>query len=138
MRHQSLFKGLYSFIKPSLGTTMNDLSPIEHPVLFVAAVGFLSGAFISLQDIAFNGLINKQWPEWKGALAKLAFSTLGLGAMFGLGALMLTSGSTDSPLHQPAADTVYFFTKIGIVIAVITPLSGQLNKFLAGRRTNAN
>lgn len=117
---------------------MENLSPVDHPVLFVAAVGFLSGAFIVLQDITFNGLINKQWETWGSALSKVAFSTLGLSALFGLGAFILTAGGPASPIHMPAADTVYFFTKIGIVIALITPLSGQLNKFLAGRQAKAD
>jgi len=117
---------------------VENLSPVDHPVLFVAAVGFLSGAFIALQEIALNGIINKQWESWGSALAKVAFSTLGLSVLFGLGALTLTAGGADSPIYMPAADTVYFFTKIGIVIAIITPLSGQINKFLAGRQAKAD
>ncbi|MEL7329365.1 MAG: hypothetical protein AAGJ69_05930 [Cyanobacteria bacterium J06559_1] len=117
---------------------MENLSPLDHPVLFVAAVGFLSGAFIALQEITLTGLINKQWESWGSALAKVAFSTLGLSALFGLGAFILTAGGADSPIHMPPADTVYFFTKIGIVIAIITPLSGQLNKFLSERQTKTD
>lgn len=111
------------------------ISPIDHPVLFVTAVGFLSGTFISLQDIVLNKFINKQWLGWVGTLSKVAFSTLGLAALFGLGSLMLTAGGPASPIYMSAADTVYFFTKVGIVIAIITPLSGQIPKFLASRQT---
>lgn len=113
------------------------LSPTDHPVLFVTAVGFLSGAFISLQDIVLNRLINKQWLGWLGTLSKVAFSALGVAALFGLSALMLTAGGPDSPIYMSAAATVYFFTKVGIVIAIITPLSGQILKFLASRQANS-
>ena len=108
--------------------------PLHHPILYTAAIGFLTGALIVLQDTVLTRLINKQWLGWGLTMRQAAFSTLGLATIFALGAALLTLGGPHSPVHMPAAETMSFFSKVGILMAIITPLSGQINRFIASKK----
>ncbi len=100
-------------------------------LLLATAIGFMSGLLISLQEIGFSWLINKEWMGWKITLKKIAFSLSSLSFLFGMGAYLLTNWQPAQALSIAADEVVPFFLKTGIFISIATPISGQIRAALA-------
>lgn len=105
---------------------------IDHAILIATAIGFISGLLISLQEVGFDYLINKIWMGWNITLKKFAFSISSLSFLFGLSAFLLLNWAPAQSLGVSAAEIVPFCLKIGILVSIITPISGQIRAALAG------
>ncbi|MEM6450763.1 MAG: hypothetical protein AAF703_10660 [Cyanobacteria bacterium P01_D01_bin.105] len=108
---------------PSFITSLNIS---DKTFLLIIAIGALSGLLIGLQEIGFDWLLNKTWMGWRITLKKIAFSTLSLSALFGFGAYAIIAWQPIPAMQMPAQAAISLFIKIGILISVVTPISGQL------------
>ncbi|MEO0645333.1 MAG: hypothetical protein AAFZ17_04110 [Cyanobacteria bacterium J06650_10] len=104
---------------------------IDPSVISVTAIGFISSLLISLQSIGLDYLINKVWMGWNITLKKLAFSISSLSFLFGLGAFLLLNWAPAQALDISTSEVVPFFLKTGILISIVTPLSGQIRTFFS-------
>ncbi|MEL7356750.1 MAG: hypothetical protein AAFN40_09330 [Cyanobacteria bacterium J06560_6] len=107
---------------------------IDRVILIATAIGFISGLLISLQEIGFDYLINKIWMGWNITLKKFAFSISSLSFLFGLSAFLLLHWAPAQSLGVSPAEIVPFFLKTGILISIVTPISGQIRAALAGSK----
>lgn len=105
---------------------------IDRAILIATAIGFISGLLISLQEVGFDYLINKVWMGWNITLKKFAFSISSLSFLFGLSAFLLLHWAPAQALGVSPAEIVPFFLKTGILISIVTPISGQIRAALAG------
>ena len=108
------------------GFTLSGLTLSDKTFLLIVAIGALSGLLIGLQEVGFDWLINKTWMGWKITLKKVAFSVLSLGALFGLGAYTVIAWQPIPAMQMSVEEAISLFAKIGILISVVTPISGQL------------
>ena len=116
---------------------MQSLTISDKTFLLIVAIGCLSGLLIALQEIGFDWLLNKIWMGWSITLKKIAFSVLGLGLMFALGAYAVIAWQPIPAMQMSAQDAIALFSKIGILVTVVTPISGQLMN-LAGNQDTSN
>ncbi|MEO0770223.1 MAG: hypothetical protein AAFY72_12470 [Cyanobacteria bacterium J06649_4] len=100
-------------------------------LIIVTAIGFVSGFLISLQEIGLDYLINKVWMGWSITTKKFAFSTCSLSFLFGIGAYLLMTWEPLQSLNIPPVDIVPLFFKTGVLISIVTPISGQIRTALA-------
>ncbi|MFK8185867.1 MAG: hypothetical protein AB8B99_21020 [Phormidesmis sp.] len=114
---------------------MSSLSISDKTFLIIVAIGCLSGLLIGLQEIGLDWLLTKTWMGWKITLKKIAFSVLSLGALFGLGAYAVIAWQPTPALQMSVQEAISLFAKIGILITLVTPISGQLMT-LAGNTSN--
>jgi len=103
-----------------------SLTISDKTFLLIVAIGALSGLLIGIQEVGLDWLISKTWMGWKITLKKVAFSVLSLSALFGLGAYIVIAWQPIPAMQMSVEDAIALFTKIGILIALVTPISGQL------------
>lgn len=109
---------------------MPSLSLSDKTFLLIVAIGCISGLLIGLQEVGFDWLLTKTWMGWKITLKKVAFSILSLGALFGMGAYAIIAWHPIPALQMSVQEAISLFAKIGILITVVTPISGQLMTLL--------
>ena len=105
---------------------MPSLTISDKTFLIITAIGALSGLIIAIQEVGFDWLLNKTWMGWPITLKKVAFSTLSLGALFGLGAYIIIAWQPLPAMQMSVQEAIALFAKIGILISIVTPISGQL------------
>ena len=103
----------------------------SQPLIIVTVIGFASGFLISLQEVGLDYLINKVWMGWGITGKKFAFSICSLSFLFGIGAYLLLTWEPLRSLNIPPADIVPLFFKTGILISIVTPISGQIRTALS-------
>ncbi|MEL6900262.1 MAG: hypothetical protein AAFP07_04865 [Cyanobacteria bacterium J06606_4] len=106
-------------------------SPIEPTVVVATGIGFVSGCLISLQAVGLDYLVNKTWMGWRITLNKFAFSISSLSFLFGLGAFLLLHWQPAQALGIDPAALVPACFKIGVLISILTPISGQIRVAIA-------
>lgn len=109
---------------------------IERAILVATAIGFISGLLINLQEVGLDYLINKAWMGWGITLKKVAFSVSSLSFLFGIGAFLLFHWEPARSLGVTSSEIIPFFFKTGILISIVTPISGQIRTALAQRETD--
>lgn len=111
-------------------------SPIEPTVVVATGIGFVSGFLISLQAVGLDYLVNKTWMGWRITLNKFAFSISSLSFLFGLGAFLLLHWQPAQALGiDPEALVVPACFKIGVLISILTPISGQIRVALSSEES---
>lgn len=113
------------------------LETSDKTFLLIVGIGCLSGLLIALQEVSFDWLLNKTWMGWRITLRKVAFSTLSLAILFGLGAYAIIAWQPIPAMQMSAQAAIALSMKIAILITVVTPISGQLMT-LVGDRTTPN
>ncbi|MEL6880572.1 MAG: hypothetical protein AAFY33_10070 [Cyanobacteria bacterium J06643_4] len=103
----------------------------SQPLIAVTSIGFASGFLISLQEVGFDYVINRVWMGWGITLKKFAFSICSLSFLFGIGAYLLLTWEPLRSLNIPPTDIVPLFFKTGILISIVTPISGQIRTALS-------
>lgn len=104
----------------------------------IMAIGFASGFLISLQEVGLDYLINKVWMGWGITLKKFAFSICSLSFLFGIGAYLLLTWEPLRSLNVSSGNIVPFFLKTGVLISIVTPISGQIRAALANTGPEEN
>lgn len=123
---------------PAGRSIVNSLTLANQPILWVSAIGLATGLTISTQEMLFGWLINRQWPSWPLVWRQFAFSTLSLGAIFGFSSWMLVKLGPTLAAPIASEEMIAFFAKIGLLMAIVTPLSNQIRRFLSARQASAS
>ena len=107
--------------------------PITQSLLIVTVLGFISGFLITLQEVGFDYVINKEWLGWTLTIRKFAFSTLSLAMLFSIGAALMANWKPVRSLNIAPEGIVPFFFKTAIFLSIVTPITSQLRIALARR-----